>query len=407
LPVAPGSNAVAVAPDGKHAVVYYDPNQGPTGVQSDSWQDMTVVDLSQAKPTVHGVTVGYNPTSISFAENASKAFVVTVDGVSIFDLAEVSQVVSKVADLVPLYTDANESKTADVLVTPDGSHAVSRQPRQSLLRLVDLANKARKDLDLLGYFADADAGIGTIDVSDIEIAPDGSFALAVVRDQGAVLRVPIPAGFDDPSATEKYEVPSGVVTGVATIGPDGHYGVLYTTVTSPVEQRVTLVDFTGALALRTIGLHKTVAAVAFGPTNGNKAYVLHQKSAGDPNQVGISADDMVARSYAYSVVDLPTGQAKLVLTATMPGQIAALPDGTAFFVLFSDAPWQVERIGLVGFDLMHFTMGSQPTGIGLVAQVQQVFVSQAHPDGRMTFIDWDGQHLKSVTGYELNSNIWE
>jgi hypothetical protein len=36
-----------------------------------------------------------------------------------------------------------------------------------------------------------------------------------------------------------------------------------------------------------------------------------------------------------------------------------------------------------------------------------VFVNLEHPDGRMTFVDWDDplDKLKTVTGFELNSRI--
>jgi hypothetical protein len=78
------------------------------------------------------------------------------------------------------------------------------------------------------------------------------------------------------------------------------------------------------------------------------------------------------------------------------------------FVLFPAAyPYQVQRIDLVGFSVDRVGIGSPPTGIGFVEQAQQVFVSQVHVDGRMTFINWSTLKVKSVTGYELNSSIWE
>jgi hypothetical protein len=36
-----------------------------------------------------------------------------------------------------------------------------------------------------------------------------------------------------------------------------------------------------------------------------------------------------------------------------------------------------------------------------------VFVGQAHPDGRVSFIDWKTLGVESVTGFELNSRIRE
>jgi len=108
-------------------------------------------------------------------------------------------------------------------------------------------------------------------------------------------------------------------------------------------------------------------------------------------------------------VDLASGASRLQLTTSQPGPIAALPDGSALFVLLNAAsPWEVQRFDLAGFAVDHIGIGSQPTGIGFVEKATQIFVSQAHVDGRMTFIDWTNiSKVKSVTGYELNSSIWE
>ena len=160
----------------------------------------------------------------------------------------------------------------------------------------------------------------------------------------------------------------------------------------------------GQYALRTINLHKIVDGVTFDPT-GTKAYVLHVKSAGDPKQA--TGDLATARSYGYSVIDLATTASTLVLPPSQPGPIAALPDGSALFILFPNAPWQVERMNLLDLSFTTIAIGSQPTGIGFVESKKQIFVSQAQSDGRITFIDWTTLAFKSVAGYELNSSIWE
>jgi hypothetical protein len=119
-------------------------------------------------------------------------------------------------------------------------------------------------------------------------------------------------------------------------------------------------------------------------------------------------DQQTARQYGYSLLDLASGNSKLLLADSQPGQIAALPDGSALFILFADAaPWSVKRVDLAGFAVDSIGIGSQPTGIGFVPKAEQVFVSQAQSDGRITFIEWNSLRIKSVAGYELNSSIWE
>jgi hypothetical protein len=37
--------------------------------------------------------------------------------------------------------------------------------------------------------------------------------------------------------------------------------------------------------------------------------------------------------------------------------------------------------------------------------VKRVFVSQEHPEGRISFINWETGVVESVTGFELNGRI--
>lgn len=405
-----GSNVASVAPNGKYAIVYYDSSQPTDGPPTDSPQNMSVVDLGSDALNVYQVTVGYHPTAVSYSDDSSSAFVVSDDGVSKIDLTSVASIKSRVADLVHLY-DATVTTAANVTVTPDGAYAVAHQTNSTTIRLVDLAAKSHTDLDLAAEFgtANGDAGSGGvgIDVSDIEVAPDGSFLLAVIRNQDAVLRVPIPDGFEDRTAIQRIDLPD-VLTGVAKVGPSSHYAVLYTTIDLQNEQRVTILDLAAKNALQVVNLHKIVHAVTFDPT-GTHAFILHQKSTGSPTDANLTQDQITARSYAYSVIDLASGASKLQLTPSQPGPIAALPDGSSLFVLFNSTnpPWEVQRVDLLGFSVDHVGIGSLPTGIGFVQNTKQIFVSQQHVDGRMTFIDWTTLKVKSVTGYELNSSIWE
>jgi len=407
LPVMRGANVAAVSPDGKYALIYYDSTRPTSGPLTDSPQSMSALDLSAAVPAVYQVTVGYHPTAVSFAADSTQAFVVSDDGISIVDLTHLSSPASRLSANVQVY-DATATSALSVWVSPDGDYAVARQAGSSKLRLVGLAAPVQTDLDLqdvLDEFADAGTP-SSLDVSDVALAPDGKFLLAVIRNRKVLVRVPIPDGFDDVSLVQQVSLPN-VLTGAVSIGPDGHYAVLYTTVDSENEQRVSVLDLTGQTALKTINLHKIVDGVAFDPT-GKTAYILHVKSAGDPAATGLTQDQVTARRYGYSLVDLASATSKLQFTDSEPGQIAALPDGSALFILFPDtSPWSVQRAQLDGFAVDSIGIGSQPTGIGFVSKARQVFISQAQVDGRMTFIDWVSLQIKSVAGYELNSSIWE
>ena len=414
LAVMRGANVAAVAPDGKHALIYYDSTQPTEGPLTDSPQNMSALDLTGSDPVVYQVTVGYHPTAVNYAADSSKAFVVSDDGVSVVDIQHLDNAANRLSELIRLY-DSTITSTADVLVAPNGTYAVAHQQNSTVLRMVDLTSRENTDLDLSTLFANStpDAGAAqTLDVSDVELAPDGSFLLAVVRNLRTLVRVPIPAGFHDSRQVQLIDLPTDVLTGAVNIGPDGHYAVLYTTLDQYNEQHVSILDLASE-NIQTINLHKMVDAVAFDP-KGRTAYILHVKSLGDPNQQGITQDQQTARQYGYSLVDLASAKPKLQLPDTQPGPIAALPDGSALFILFPDkstiannSPWSVQRVELVGFAVDSIGISSQPTGIGFVFDDEQVFVSQAQTDGRMTFINWTSLQIKSVAGYELNSSIWE
>ena len=52
-------------------------------------------------------------------------------------------------------------------------------------------------------------------------------------------------------------------------------------------------------------------------------------------------------------------------------------------------------------------MSSHPTEIGSVPASGKVFVSQRHEMGRMSFIDVDDREVRTVTGFQLNSQVIE
>ena len=108
------------------------------------------------------------------------------------------------------------------------------------------------------------------------------------------------------------------------------------------------------------------------------------------------------------MVRIGSGAVKLQTTQAMPGAFSVVPDGSAIFVLFRDdatALREVQRIDTASFLVEKFNLGSPPISIGAVPQSDSVFVSQDHPEGRITFIDWKSGEKNTVTGFELNSRI--
>jgi DNA-binding beta-propeller fold protein YncE len=418
IEVVSGANAIEVAPDSKHAVVYYNATYATANNGSGSFQDVSVLVLSGdgSSDKAINMTVGFRPRALFFSSDGARAFVVTEDGVSVLDFAQIEKDGEGIARLV---TFGNiDLKAVDVAITPDGRYALARAEGQPVLHLVELDGDApRKELDLSMAYqgtpppppAEDDAGVPPplpFDVTDLDILPNGKAAVAVLRNQRALLRIPLPEAFDDPTAVHTISVGTEVV-GSVTASNDGKTALLYTTAID--FERLTIVDLTTDTALRTVALRKAVQAVAFTPDD-KSALITHKRADGDPNQPGISPDLKLDRSDGYSLLRIASGDVKLQQTASPLGPIAMVPDSTFLFILFRDDPRalrEVHRVSLSSFLVDPITpLENPPISIGVAPASHSVFINLLHPDGRMTFIDWnDPGAIKTVTGFELNSRI--
>ncbi len=416
IEVVSGANAIEVAPDSKHAVVYYNATYASANNGSGSFQDVSVLVLSGDGSTDKAInmTVGFRPRALFFTSDGARAFVVTEDGVSVLDFAQIEREGSGIARLVT-FGDI-DLKAVDVAITPDGRFALARAEGQAVLHLVGLdVESARKSLDLsMAYQGppaaledDAGAPVALpFEVTDLDILPNGKAAVAVLRNQRALLRIPIPEAFQDPGAVRTISVGAEVV-GSVTASNDGNTALLYTTAID--FERLTIVDLASDTAVRTVALRKAVQAVAFTPDD-KSALITHKRADGDPNQPGISPDLKLDRSFGYSLLRVSSGDVKLQQTASALGPISMVPDSTYLFILFRDdsrALREVHRVSLSSFLVDPITpLENPPISIGVAPASHSVFINLLHPDGRMTFIDWnDPSAIKTVTGFELNSRI--
>jgi hypothetical protein len=411
-----GANAIAVAPDGEHAVVYFNASFSSAGNASGSLQDVSVMKLEEGDDKVTDMTVGFRPRDVFFNADGSAAFVVTEDGISVLDFADINDSGSGFARAISLGSDIDQ-KTLDVSITPSGRHALAREPGDSQLRLVDLESGEIKRLDLATLLPtippdpnEEDGGVEVeeplpIEVTDLDLAASGTVAAAVLRNQSTLLVLPIPGAFEDTTTIARHVI-NDTVVGSAALAPNGKTALLYTT--AGAVEHLTVVDLEDrTVEPRTLLLRKTVRAVAIAPDS-ETALVVHEKLAGDPKEPGIDPDLQIDREFGYSVVSIASGAIKLQTTAAMPGAFSVVPDGSAIFVLFRDdaqALREVQKIDTKSFLVTPTRLGSPPISIGAVPQTDSVFVSQDHPEGRITFIDWMTGEKDTVTGFELNSRI--
>ncbi len=391
-----GANALSVAPDGRHAVVWY--NGAAPGASArpggGSFQDVSLITLADDGDRAAALTVGFRPTDVVFSQDNAAAFVVTDDGISLLRFADI-----KGPARVPLVrlVDGFGSAARDVSVTPDGRYAIARKELGTtvgtVVTLVDLVVGSAVTVDLKGF------------VTDLDLTPSGSFALAVLRRESAVVRIPVPAGFSDPTLMQTRKLDDQM--GSATLSSDGKRAVLY--VTAEPIKKLAILDIEGTAPATAVRLRKAVAAVVLSSDN-RTAIVLHTKLPGDPGAPGLDFDAQLDRMNGYSVVDIATGFAKLQTTDAKVDSIAITADATRAFLtirdkLASPPVRMVHGIRLDSLFTVAFPMGSAPISVAALADTKRIFVSQEHPEGRISFIHWETDAVTSVTGFELNGRI--
>ena len=165
----------------------------------------------------------------------------------------------------------------------------------------------------------------------------------------------------------------------------------------------------GVVPPRAVQLRKSVRAVAISPDSAS-AMVMHVKVAGDPAVKDIESDAKIDRSYGYSIVKLATGFAKLQLTQVEPGPLTFVPDSSLAFLLLRDDMQDLrltQQVNLLSFAVKDYAMSSPPVSLAVMSGTSKLFVSQVHPSGRLSFVDWTTGTVESVTGFELNGGIRE
>jgi hypothetical protein len=441
VPIGHDQNAIAVAPDGEHAVVYFN-GSGSAASAAQSFQDVSVLNLREGKEAGRSVSVGFRPRGVQFSSDGARAFVVTEDGVSVIDLAA-TDAAPRIARLVPVGDKVGEPVSLDVQIVADGAYAIARREGDNSARLVDLERGTIDTLDLSnlnltppapdGGVIDAGAPDAAVDaaadaqapdgglpdagdaaapapalappLTDLDVAPDGSFALAVVRSAGALLRIPIPEGFRDPSLVEVQFI-EDVLVGSVVISKQGNIAALYTTA-QPVEALV-LVDLDEAGARRAVRLRKAVRAVALSD-GGERAFVLHAKSTAPP---GSSPEETrIDAAEGYSLVDTESGFAKLQLTeaAVRERDLLVTPDASRVFALVRNDALSVRSVhvaDLSSFQISELPLAKPPSSLGLVPGAGKLFIGQESEGGMITFIDVEsGEVARAVSGFELSGRV--
>lgn len=382
LPVPSSGNSWTVAKDGRWAVAWTDARRIEKADPIDGFQDITVLDLKTGAMKSTALTVGYRPVAVAFDNAESRAFAITQDGISVISLDAGSPMVVKNIKLADKPTA--DPNTRDVAITPDGAYALVRRDGQSQVNVFSLVDGTRTDVALAAS------------PTDLDLSPDGTVAVAVVRDTSEVHLLPVPGIVSDPLSFTTIAI-SNALVGSASLAPKSPLALLYTNaVPNPV---LTVVDTSSPMPNpHQIQLWAPIKAV-FPTEDAAHAIVLHEAGG------GVGSQYPAAMSVVPIANDLP---AKLMGLDAPATSVAISPSGANALVATGDdthAQYRLYVASMPSLEVKKYDLASQPIAAGIVAGAQRGFVAQKHPDGRITFVDFTTGALRTLTGFELASQV--
>jgi hypothetical protein len=152
-----------------------------------------------------------------------------------------------------------------------------------------------------------------------------------------------------------------------------------------------------APAPRSILLHASVQAV-FPTADGSHAVVTHQS-------IGSGSSYPAAFSIVPVEAELPS---KIAGLDAPPVSIAIAPNGAHALIATGDElnpAYRMVVAQMPSLQIETHELASKPISAGIVAGANRGYVAQHHPDGRITFIDFASGELRTVTGFELATQV--
>jgi hypothetical protein len=393
-----GASAWSVGRGGRFAIAWSRSEEGLLGAL-DGYQDLTVLSFSADGVAATPLSVGFRPTKVVINDAETHAFVVSDPGISVIELTGDEPAVTRELFL----PEESEGQPRDVSFTADGSLAFVRLGGTSEVLIVETATDQRVTVTL------------PEDVTDLDLAGDGSLAVAVMRGAPApvegnlggadpvgdrpsiVALLPVPGIFTAPTVYTTVETPE--ILGSAVVAPDAGTALLYT---NAIESNLLAVlDLEAALdpdaeALRFVDLKAPVQAVFLSEDGKNAVAVMTTPS-------GSSAGG------ALALVPVDKALPPRIEGTTTAPRFVSLSGDRALVATWGSTSSRAEaflgRFPSLSVDRVE--LPSAPLASGLVPDAGQGFVAQEHPAGRITFVDLESALPRTVTGFELASKVVE
>lgn len=388
-------NRLTMAPDGRHAIAWIDPERSLENSPIASLQVMALIRLGDTpeEDKVFNLSVTRLIRDIEFTDNG-ELFILGREGVNRVRLSEITG--DRLIPRLDLGLDAEifPTDTFEMEVDKAGQFMVVRSQQAARLRVYELPDLVVDDpvaheVTLPALTTDIDLLGG--ENPRVLVSMPGSQAVGLV-DVGSV--------FSDPAYVPDV-ISVGLPLGLAQLTPDGSKVLLYST-QADIKDIAQLDLETGAVEV--MGLRDTVYSLAVSPGS-DKAITIHTAS---PAKDG-TATDLFQQYDGLTLIDLATQYLRPVVLQGRPTDfvMTAAGDHTVLYVLLQantvSASQGLMRINLDTFRSDFVSLPKEPNQIGRVGD--KIFVSQVSDDGRLTFFDVETNEQRTVSGYELNAVI--
>ncbi len=376
--VRPDFNQMVISSDGLWAACFHDADRREDGDLSDdtwSFNEVSLVNLDDL--THYPMVVGFNPRELRFTADSSRLVVVSDAYLAVVDLAE--DVPTPVR--IPIAEDSvNPPEAEELVLTPDGEHALIRQFGATSLVLANLLDTSI-DLVDVGY-----------NPTDLDVTPDGTRAVAVARGSNELWIYDLSDIFATPDV---LPMPEGEVLGSIVMSPDNTKALLYSTASG--ISRYTSWD----RETNTMEVHSSVKPIvdARVSPDGGVAVFTHDITNGDTDP-----DSPFYNQYAITLVQMSDFFANPIRLPSKPSEFSSTEDGDLGFVIMDGA---ADLVQLNYRTLIHdeISLKSEAVHMGVLPDTRIVYASQDHDLGRISFYDADSEELQTITGFELNSGI--
>lgn len=381
VPVPAAGNAWAVSPDGRWAIAWSDARRVESPDPVDGYQDISVIDMTKGAEVAIDLTVGYRPVAVAFSKDGNRAFAVTQDGVTVVALNGGSPKVVKNIALGD--TPSEPATTRDVSITPDGAYALVRREGKTVIDVFSLSDGTRTAVTL------------PAPATDLDLSADGATAIAVVRETSEVVLLPIPGIVADPASAVLVHVDASIgSTSLPAASPTAFF---YTNAT-PSTLLAVMDSAATTPSARTVLMRAPILAV-FPTPDASHAVVLH-------NELDDAGSHFPAAvSLAPIALDLPP---KIVGLEAPTISIAVAPTGDHALIATGDDTRKIFQLviaSMPSLKVKKLPLASLPIAAGIVPSANRGYVAQKHPDGRITFVDLATSEARTITGFELATQV--